>query len=155
MNGQSGHHAGRLLLSEMYREQTGCEMPEITIQPKGKPCFSQGNYHFSISHTPAHVFCALSDRPVGIDAEEADRLIDLRLSHKILSDAEYERYQACTDQRDALLRFWVLKEASVKLSGEGLQGYPSHTDFSPDDPRIFLLDGCLVAMIQQEESHAF
>ena len=61
----------------------------------------------------------------------------------------------CSSRRLALLRFWVLKEALVKCGGEGLQGYPNHTDFHPDDPRIQIRDGCLVAVIQQEESHAF
>lgn len=154
LGGRSGHDAGRQLLFRMYREETGCEPPEILCLPHGKPCFCQGNLHFSISHTRQHVFCALSDRPVGIDAEEEDRAIDLRLAEKILSPSESLRYQRCPDPRDALLRFWVLKEASVKLSGDGLHGYPNHTDFSPDDPRIHTLEGCLVAIIQQEESHA-
>lgn len=154
LNGRRGHDAGRQLLLRMYREETGLEPPEIITMPRGKPCFSEGNLHFSISHTKRHVFCALSDRPIGIDAEELNRAIDLRLAEKILSPSEYPRFERCRDRRDALLRFWVLKEASVKLSGDGLRGYPTHTDFFPDDPRIRILDGCLVAIIQQEENHA-
>ena len=48
----------------------------------------------------------------------------------------------------SLLRFWVLKEAAAKLTGEGLRGYPNHTDFSPDDPRITVIDGCYVAVLE-------
>ena len=47
-----------------------------------------------------------------------------------------------------LLKLWVLKEASVKLTGEGLRGYPNHTDFSPDDPRVMEMDGCYVAVLE-------
>ncbi len=154
LNGRSGHEAGRCLLQQMYRSLTGQPLPQISILPQGKPCFSSGTLHFSISHTSRHVFCALSDSPVGIDAEELDRNISLRLAEKILSPTEYERFVHCSDPRETLLRFWVLKEAQVKYTGTGLCGYPNHTDFSPDDPRIRIRDGCLVAIIQQEANHA-
>lgn len=153
--GRSGHDAGRQLLMQMYQQETGRPMPQIAVLPKGKPYFPGDRLHFSISHTRYHVFCALSDRPVGIDAEERDRPVKLRLAKKILSDHEYRRFLQHPDPHDALLRLWVLKEAAAKLSGEGLHGYPNHTDFSPDDPRIQILQGCLVATIQQEEPYAF
>lgn len=148
LNGRRGHDVGRQLLFRMYREETGHEPSEIITMPKGKPCFSGSDLHFSISHTPNHVFCALSDCPIGIDAEERSRAIDLRLAEKILSPSEYPRFECCENKQEALLRFWVLKEASVKQSGDGLRGYPNHTDFFPDDPRIQIMDGCLVAIIQ-------
>lgn len=143
-----GHSAGRLLLEQMYRDTTGETMPEIMTGTWGKPYFATGNYYFSISHTKHHVFCALSEKPIGIDVEEQDRDIDLRLAEKILSVPEKVRYEASRDKRLALLKLWVLKEAAAKLSGRGLQGYPKDTDFSPDDPRITETDGCLVAVIE-------
>lgn len=144
-----GHTAGRQLLEQMYRAQTGASMPPILIAPRGKPYFAEGTLHFSISHTKAHVFCVLSARPVGVDAEEVDRTIDLRLAEKILSAGELERYHRAEDKRLALLKLWVLKEAASKVSGEGLRGYPNQTDFSPDDPRVQQVDGCLVAVIEE------
>ena len=75
--------------------------------------------------------------------------MNLALAEKILSPAEKVRYNAATDKRRALLTFWVLKEAAAKCSGEGLRGYPNHTDFSPDDPRVTEIDGCLVAIIEE------
>ena len=143
----SGHLAGRQLLETMYRERTGGPMPEIRIADRGKPYFVTGDLHFSISHTKKRVFCALSDRPIGIDAEEADRDVDLRLAEKILSATEMTRYQSCPDKREALLRFWVLKEAAAKCTGEGLRGYPNHTDFDLNDPHVQVLDGCYIAVI--------
>ena len=149
LQGRSGHEAGRQLLARMYREATGAECPEIAVTDRGKPFFISGDWHFSISHTKAHVFCALSRRPVGLDAEEIDREIDLRLAAKILSEAEKGRYEEAVDSRAALLKFWVLKEAAAKLTGEGLRGYPNRTDFSPDDPRIGEMDGCYVALMTE------
>ena len=73
------------------------------------------------------------------------------MAEKILSASEKERYDRAEDRRLTLLRFWVLKEAAAKLTGEGLRGYPDHTDFSPDDPGIRILDGCLVAVLEENK----
>ena len=150
LNGRDGHSAGRQLLFDLYREYTGEEMPPIAVTPRGKPYFETGELHLSISHTKGHAFCALSDRPVGIDAEEEDRKIDLRLAEKILSPEELAQYRQAEDRRRALLTFWVLKEAAAKYTGEGLRGYPNHTCFSLEDPRVTIMDGCLVAVITEE-----
>ena len=145
-----GHEAGRQLLERMYRAHTGKELPPISISDWGKPYFAQGAVHFSISHTPKHVFCALSETPIGIDAEEADRDIDLRLAEKILSPTEKAQYVAAPDKRLALLAFWVLKEAHAKYTGQGLRGYPKNTEFRLDDTRLQQIDGCLVAVIRED-----
>ena len=149
----SGHDAGRQLLAQMYEKYVGGILPEIAITQQGKPYFVESLWHFSISHTKHHVFCALSQRNIGIDAEEADRNIRLDLAGKVLSEAEYRQYEAAPDKRTALLQFWVLKEAQAKLTGEGIRFHPTHTNFSLDDPRVTVIDNCLVAVLQ-EEDHA-
>lgn len=148
LRGRSGHETGRTLLAEAYRAETGEEMPPVLVTDRGKPCFETGEWHFSISHTKRHAFCALSKRNVGIDAEELDRDIRLKLADKILSPGEKAQFDAAVDKRRALLTFWVLKEAAAKLTGEGLRGYPNHTDFRLDDPRVREMDGCLVAVLE-------
>ena len=84
---------------------------------------------------------------MGLDAEEVDRDINLALAEKILSPSEREQFDAAEDKRRALLTFWVLKEAQAKLTGKGLRGYPNHTNFRLDDPRVEEIEGCLVAML--------
>ena len=153
LDGRNGHEVGRQLLRQLYREQTGNDCPTVLIAPRGKPYFEDSPLHFSISHTKKHVFCVLSSHPVGIDAEEKDRKVYLQLADKILSPSERVWYDAAPDKSQALLRLWVLKEAAVKLTGEGLHGYPNHTDFSPDDHRIQEIDGCYVAVLK-ENDHA-
>ncbi len=150
---EGGHTAGRQLLRNMYEARFGHPMPEIWTTARGKPCFAEESVHFSISHTPKTVFCVLSDCPVGIDAEEADRVVSPNLAEKILSEPEKARYRKALDKNEFLLRLWVLKEASAKCSGLGLTGYPNHTDFSPDDPRIQIINGCFVAVVK-ESYHA-
>ena len=143
LEGQDGHGAGRELLETLY----GGALPEIAYGKQGKPYFVGSPLHFSISHTPRHAFCVLSDRPIGIDAEETDRQIRLDLAEKLLSPTELAEFSQAEDPRLALLKFWVLKEALGKCTGEGMQLWPNHTAFSLTDPRIQEIDGCLVAII--------
>lgn len=151
LEGRSGHEAGRQLLRQLYEAETGEEMPSILTTQRGKPYFAWGDYHFSISHTPKHAFCVLAKHNVGLDAEEQDRDINLNLARKILSPSEMVRFQSAEDPRQALLKLWVLKEAEAKRSGLGLRGYPNHTDFSPEDPRIQEIAGCYVAVLEEKE----
>ena len=150
LNGLSGHEAGRLLLARLYREETGRELPEICITEMGKPYFAEGGFHFSISHTKHHAFCALSEKQVGLDAEELSRKPHLSLAEKILSPSEKAQYDQAEDKTKAFLTFWVLKEAEAKLTGEGLRIYPNHTHFSLDDPGVTQIDGCIVAVLEGE-----
>ena len=150
LDGRDGHQVGRELLAKLYTQTTGEPLPEISVTSNGKPYFTDSKWHFSISHTKKHAFCALSDAPIGIDAEEADRKIDLRLADKILSPAEKARFDAAENKQQSLLQLWVLKEAAAKLSGKGLRGYPNHTDFELSDSRVRIIDGCYVAILQEE-----
>ena len=154
LDGRTGHEAGRALLAELYRRETGEALPPIGITPRGKPFFADSPWHFSISHTRKHAFCVLDRENIAVDAEELDRRVELRLAERILSPREKEQFEAAADKIRALLTFWVLKEAAAKLSGEGLRGFPNHTDFSLDDPRVREIEGCLVAILQEGEAYA-
>ena len=148
LEGRRGHDAGRALLAELYTRETGDPLPEIRIAEWGKPYFADSPWHFSISHTRRRVFVALSRHNIGIDAEELDRDINLKLAEKILSPMERQQFDRAADQRIALLTFWVLKEAQAKMTGEGLKGYPNYTEFMLTDPRVRQMQGCLVAVIE-------
>lgn len=148
---ETGHVAARRLLGQMYRQYTGQPMPEILVTDAGKPYWPGSPLHFSITHTRRHAFCAISETPVGIDAEELDRQVNLRLAEKILSPGELAQFREAADPNRALLTFWVLKEAGAKCTGDGLQGYPNGTDYSLDDPRVTVRDGCLLAVVRQDD----
>ncbi len=151
LQGPSGHDAGRFLLQALYEEITGDPMPPITIAPGGKPYFSNSPWHFSISHTQNHVFVALASCPIGLDCEELDRVVPEKLARRILSPGELAQYEAAPDKNRALLTFWVLKEAAAKCTGRGIQYPENHTNFSLSDPRVREEDGCLVAVITEED----
>ena len=147
LHGRSGHGVGRSLLRQLYEANVGGEMPQILIAPLGKPYFVDSPWHFSISHTKSHAFCVLADVPVGIDAEELCRKIRPETAKKLLSESEYAQYAAAADPNAAMLHFWVLKEATAKLTGTGIRKRPNTTEFSLDDPSVQILDDCLVAVV--------
>lgn len=151
LEGRSGHRVGRELLARLYREETGEALPAIRIGKRGKPYFAESKYHFSISHTAHYAFCILAKEPVGIDAEELDRQVSDSLVRRVLSPGEYAQYLQAEDRNRAFLTFWVLKEAQAKQTGLGLQGFPNHTDFRLDDARVFEMEGCLVAVMGDEQ----
>ena len=150
LDNEDGHSAGRQLLEQLYRQVTGCAMPPIAVTDRGKPYFENSDWHFSISHTKNHVFCCMSRKNVGIDAEEMDRAVDLRVADRYLSDAEKTRLEAEPDKNAALLRLWVLKEAYAKRNGKGLGNYLKETNFDPRDKGISCIDGCIVAVLEGE-----
>ena len=154
LDGRTGHEAGRALLAELYRRETGEALPPIVISTRGKPFFADSPWYFSISHTRKHAFCVLDRENIAIDAEELDRPVNPHLAERILSPREKKQLEAAADKTRALLTFWVLKEAAAKLSGEGLRGFPNHTNFSLDDPRVREIDGCIVAVLREGEAYA-
>lgn len=149
LDGQNQHDAGRALLRQLYLEETGQELPQILLTKRGYPYFRNSPYHFSITHTKHHAFCVLSRRRVGIDAEELGRRVRPPVIDRVLSPFERAQYDRAEDKDRAFLTFWVLKEAQAKCRGTGLQGFPNHTRFSLDDPRVTEVDGCLVAIIEE------
>ncbi len=148
LDGRSGHEVGRQLLARLYEAHVGGPLPQIATESMGKPYFVDASWHFSISHTKRHAFCVLSDVPVGLDAEELDREVNLSIAPKILSDRELAQFSIAENPRLALLTFWVLKEAQAKLTGQGMKWHPVHTNFDLQDPRVQTIDGCLVAVIR-------
>jgi phosphopantetheinyl transferase len=147
LDGQEGHAAAYGLLAKV----AGTPLPEIRRTPQGKPYFPEGKLRFSISHTRNHAFCCVSERNVGVDAEEIGRVIDPRLADRLLSPSEKACFDDAPDKQDCLLRLWVLKESYAKLTGRGFGNYLKNTHFTPDDPAIREVDGCYVAVLEDEQ----
>ena len=150
LNGRSSHEVGRALLAQLYRQATGEELPPIAVTPQGKPYFTEGSWHFSISHTDHYAFCVLSQHNVGLDAEEKGRPVSPKMLKKFLSNREKARLGS--DPEDDFLRLWVLKEAEAKLTGRGMGNWMKNTDFDPFDQRIQEINGCYVAVLEEENA---
>lgn len=138
LEGRDGHRVGL----ELLRQLMGGTLPEIRRTGRGKPYFPDNPVQFSVSHTKNHVFCAVSEKNIGIDAEEMERTLK---TAPLCSPGELARVATPKD----LLRLWVLKEAYAKLTGRGIGTYLKNTDFDPKDQRILEIDGCFVAVLEE------
>ena len=150
LDGRNGHAVGRALLARLYRQATGEELPPIAVTARGKPYFQDGDWHFSISHTDHFAFCVLSRHNIALDAEEKGRKVTPAMMEKFTSDTEKSRFG--DDPQDAFLRLWVLKEAQAKLTGRGMGNWLKATDFDPFDPRIQEINGCYVAVLEENDA---
>ena len=87
---QDTHRSARRYLAELYSGVFQNPMPPLEKTAAGKPvlpgCFC------SLTHTKRGTFCALSDRPVGVDAEDVSRRLSPALAKKILSPGELDQY---------------------------------------------------------------
>ena len=93
---------------------------------------------FNISHTRGLVACALARSELGVDVESSDRPTHPGLANSVFAPEETSVLKAAPADRQASLffRFWTLKEAFIKATGEGLHR-PLHSfSFALDPVRI-------------------
>jgi len=122
-------------LLALYLQSSPSEV-KILREERGKP-FVAGGPHFNISHSAGRVFAAFSDAPVGLDVENLARKVSVEaLADKFFFEDERAHIQSAEkrERKHLFLRYWVCKEASVKLSGDGIY-------YGLRDAHIILSDG--------------
>lgn len=108
--------AAGLLLTHLFGKDG--DPPRLAYSEHGKPSLTKENApNFSLSHSGRWVFCAVSDRPVGMDAQE-ERFVTRRVMSRTL--AEQEENWVRENGTSRFTRLWSMKEAFVKYTGAGL-----------------------------------
>lgn len=110
----------RKVLGAAYAQVTDAPLPAVEKMPMGKPYFPQSPWHLSLTHTKTCVACGLGKSPLGLDAESLDRPVKVGLFEKVLSCREREWLMAGGNRNEDFLTLWVLKEAYVKFTGQGI-----------------------------------
>ena len=126
----------RLLLREMAGQlDPHLQNFRIYKNELGNP-FSEADgktYEVSIAHTKYNVFCGLSrTRAIGIDMEPAGRKVTNRLRSRMMHPAEKER-----DASVSTIRLWTVKEAYIKLRGQGLRLNMNEVNVKREGDRLF------------------
>lgn len=111
---------GRKLARELA-EQLGMPAQIFSLQKDelGKPFGQCGEteVHVSLAHSVRKVMCALSkNRRLGVDLEPLSREVHERLGARIYHPEESPEIRALP-----LIQLWTIKEALVKLKGDGLR----------------------------------
>ena len=100
----------------------------FVVEKQGKPAIDPAlcrpELRFNLSHTRGFVACAVSvSSEIGIDVEALTRTpAGLDIAERFFSPSEVAilRGKAQDQRLDTFLRFWTLKEAFIKATGEGL-----------------------------------
>jgi 4'-phosphopantetheinyl transferase len=137
----AAHALIRIMLSDVY------DVPPSSWRfvqgPHGKPAIAADcsirSLRFNLSHTRDLVACAISDGcDVGVDVEATERPADLTLADRYFAPEEVIIIRSVPPhrQRQLFFRFWTLKEAFIKATGEGLSRPLSSFSFTLDPIRI-------------------
>lgn len=113
-----GHEGGRLLLRHALARAGLPPDLEPSRLPNGKPHLP--GLHFNLSHSGAWAVCAISDGPVGVDLER-ERPLRRPVEQKLTAAEQAQLSMLDPSQRQsAFFDLWVLKEAVLKQTGDGL-----------------------------------
>ena len=113
--------AAYLLLCEALRKEYGItEKPIFEYGIHGKPfIIGYPDIHFNISHCREAVLCVVSSRPVGVDVESIRSYKDSLVEYT-MNPQEIAKINQAPRPEVEFVRFWTMKEAVLKLSGEGI-----------------------------------
>jgi phosphopantetheinyl transferase len=115
---QQEYLTSRLVLKEIA-ENIGVKGIKILKDELGQPFGLAGSqkYFVSIAHTKQMVFCGISKfNAIGVDLEPVGREVYGKLKSRILHPDETQFF---ADMK--LIRLWTIKEAFIKLRGQGLR----------------------------------
>ncbi len=102
----------------------------------GKPYLrDHKDVYFNLSHCREAVACVVSLSEVGIDVESRGRYKE-SIARKVLSANEMEQVLAAKDPDLEFTRLWTMKEAVVKLTGQGVS--MNMKNVIPNHPEITL-----------------
>ena len=122
--GQRTCAAAYLLLCKGLRKEYGItEKPLFEYGEHGKPAIvGHPEIHFNLSHCREAAVCVISDRPVGVDVESVHQLKD-SLAEYTMNDAELTEIRQAENPALQFTHFWTMKEALLKLTGEGINNH--------------------------------
>jgi 4'-phosphopantetheinyl transferase len=128
--GRSRFIWGRAQLRQILSDYLNQPAGSIALSSRGKPMLLDQSLpfklQFNLSHCQNRVIYSISDQPIGIDLEQANRPIraPLALARRFFDPEETAAIAALAPEQQpkALLQQWVCKEATIKAQGKGLAG---------------------------------
>ena len=116
---RDAHLAALDLLGAALAKDFGVHHAEIRRVGLGKPKLIHDFLHVNLSHCRGLAAAAVGYMPLGVDAE-APRQIRESLLRKVCTPEEAEAVLGAADGNFVFSRFWTLKEAYAKYTGEGI-----------------------------------
>ncbi len=105
--------AGMLLALDALDEFNALPLKYLV---SGKPVSSRDDVYLSISHTNTIAVCAVSNKPVGVDVEAANRPISQRVVSRFSAHEREIAERSAVDR----VKIWIAKEALAKCEDIGI-----------------------------------
>lgn len=143
---------GRALLRYALHKYYGISDTTVAKTDRGKPYLADNpELHISITHTDTLVAVALSDSPVGVDAQTVTDKIYGRVAERMFTAGERE-YAAKSHEN--FYEVWTKKESFVKMTGEGLSHRTAEIDVLTGDQasfRCFNIDNAVLTVCMTDD----
>lgn len=117
------HMIGEKILEKGLMQEYG---KKLTYEPRakgehGKPFFTLlPRVHYNISHSGKYVICILAEQEVGIDIQVHKEVNYERMLKKMVPEQRKQEILQSPDREKLFFEEWVLREAYVKWTGQGL-----------------------------------
>lgn len=109
-----------LLKRALHQEYGIAGNPLFEYGKHGKPSIvGHPDIHFNLSHCREAVACVVSRHPVGIDVESVNRYKE-SVARYTMNDRELAQIATAERPDVVFTRLWTMKEARLKLTGEGI-----------------------------------
>lgn len=111
-----------LLLQNGLREYYGIqEHVSFDYVVHEKPVLKEyPDIHFNFSHCRKGVMCVINGCPIGCDIEQIEEKLDMAVMRHCFNQSEIAQILAAPNPCIEFTKFWTIKEAILKLTGEGI-----------------------------------
>lgn len=125
----------------------------------GKPFVENSTIQFNVSHSEdLAVFAVTSQQAIGVDIEKIETQFDEQVAKRFFSEQEYTHLitRKLAEQAKTFYALWSMKEAVIKLKGEGLYRPLSSFSVTEENPdyllKIFYVDPHFAAAFAAEKA---
>ncbi len=151
------HATGRVVLKQAAAARLGVSSTriQVRVESSGRPRIAVDGTsrppYCSISHAGDVVLVGLAGRPCGVDVEEIAELGPVVDSELVFSPAELAELRGldAASRIGLAARWWTLKEAALKASGQGLAIAPHTVDVRTPPIRLPLVSGPLQVSVTE------
>ena len=113
---------GQLLLQRLYYLLFYKIMPSVSYEENGRPFFNDSDVTFNLSHSRSLVVCGINQvGRIGVDIEYVDSRRNWQgIAKECFNKEELDFLAKAEQPLNQFYSTWTIKEAIVKLSGQGV-----------------------------------
>lgn len=139
------------LLKDVLKNELNITNYELTFNRYNKPYLKDSNIYFNISHDKNTTILVISDKEIGVDIEYYT--YKESVMKKYYNEFEQQEIINSNNKEYEFTRIWVMKEAFVKMKGQGISYGLQNVDTTRLKKQIKLISNekYIIAICQSEE----